>query len=207
DEDGDPGGGAPRGGGPRARGGGGPDGAGGGRDRDPRVGALPGGPSRAALPDRGRTNRPADHRPAGRQRARAARRARSVLDEAPESAAPQRRPQLAERLGLDLPDALPGHIEPLADLLEGVLAFLPDPEPEPQDLRLLLAEPRQGPLDLGGEVLRQERVGRRRRALVLDEVAEIGVLADRGLERQRLLARLQDQAHLPQRQRAPLRQL
>jgi len=38
--------------------------------------------------------------------------------------------QLAERLGLDLPDALTGDREALADLFQRVLALLADAEPE-----------------------------------------------------------------------------
>ena len=41
--------------------------------------------------------------------------------------------QLPERLRLDLADPLPGHLEVLAHLLEGVIGFLADPEPHPEN--------------------------------------------------------------------------
>src|SRR5262245_42413766 len=104
--------------------------------------------------------------------------------------------ELAERLGLDLPDALPRHREALADLLEGVLALLADAEAQPEDLLLLGRERGQRPLDLAREVLAQERVVRRPRALVLEEVTQFGVLADRRLQRERLPRRLEDEPDL-----------
>src|SRR5262245_51539687 len=105
-----------------------------------------------------------------------------VLDEAPKTPPAKRRAQLAERLRLDLANALARDIEALTNLLQGVLALLADSEPEAQDLGLLLGQTRQGALDLSGEVVRQERLDRGRRPLVLQEVAEIGVFADRGLQ-------------------------
>src|SRR5260221_7455034 len=45
-------------------------------------------------------------------------------------------PQLAEGLGLDLPDALAGDREALADLLQGVLAAVAEPEAHLDDLLL-----------------------------------------------------------------------
>jgi hypothetical protein len=68
--------------------------------------------------------------------------------------------QLAKRLGLDLPDALSGDREAPADLLERVLPLLADPEPQAEDLLLLRRERGQGPLDLTGEVLAEQRVVR-----------------------------------------------
>ena len=79
--------------------------------------------------------------------------------------------ELAERLRLDLADALTGHFEILADLLEGVVALLADAEAHPEDL--LLAR-RQGLQDLSrllGEVHVDDGLGRGDDALVLDEVA------------------------------------
>ena len=73
---------------------------------------------------------------------------RSALDEGAEVAAPERVPQLPERLGLDLPDALARHVEALADLFQGVLALLADAEAQPQDLLLLGRQHAERPLDL-----------------------------------------------------------
>src|SRR5207244_3179259 len=64
------------------------------------------------------------------------------LHEGLERASPVRTAQLAERLGLDLPNALAGHREALPDLLEGVVGLLADAEAQPQDL--LLAARKRG---------------------------------------------------------------
>src|SRR3989338_2548164 len=61
---------------------------------------------------------------------------RLFLDEAAQLLAPARVAELAERLGLDLTDALAGDVEVLPDLLEGVLVLGPDAEALPQDLLL-----------------------------------------------------------------------
>src|SRR5687767_8132742 len=107
-----------------------------------------------------------------------------ILDESSEVAAAERMPQLTERLGLDLANALASDREALADLLERVLALLADAEAQAQDLLLLGRQHRQRPLHLGREVLREERVVGRPRRLVLEEVTELRVLTDRRLERQ-----------------------
>src|SRR5215470_10019151 len=106
-----------------------------------------------------------------------------VLDEAPKTPAPKRRAQLAERLRLDLTDALARYVEALTDLFQGVLALFTDSKPQAQDLGFLLGETGQGALHLGGEVVRQERLHRRGCPLVLQEIPEIGVFPDRRLQR------------------------
>src|SRR5437879_7853522 len=103
--------------------------------------------------------------------------------------------ELAERLGLDLTDALARDVEAPADLFEGVLALLADAEAETQDLLLLGREHREGPLHLIREVLVQERLIGRACRLVLEEVAELGILPDRRLQRQGPAGRLENQAH------------
>src|SRR5919109_3196530 len=65
-----------------------------------------------------------------------ARRPRSSLEEAPEFLRPRRVAQLAQRLGLDLSDALARHREVLPDFLERVLAAVGEPEPQPQHFLL-----------------------------------------------------------------------
>src|SRR5262245_39096386 len=107
-----------------------------------------------------------------------------VLDESLEVPPPQRVTELPERFGLDLPDALAGHGEPLADLFQRVLALFADAEAQPEDLLLLRGEGGEGPLDLSVEVLTQQRVVGRTRGLVLEEVAQLGILSDRSLQRQ-----------------------
>src|SRR5438477_4964240 len=84
-----------------------------------------------------------------------------ILDERLEIAPAQRMPELPQRLRLDLPDALAGHGEPLADFLECVLALFADPEAQAQDLLFLGAERRERTLHLVRQILRQKRlVGR-----------------------------------------------
>ena len=116
-------------------------------------------------------------------------------------------PQLAQRLRLDLPDALPRDGEAPADFFQRVLAFLTDPEPEPEDLLLLRRQGRKRPLDLRRQVLGHQRVVRRPRRLVLQEVPELRVLADRRFQRERLPGRLEDQPDFLRRHAGPLGQL
>src|SRR2546426_2915211 len=115
--------------------------------------------------------------------------------------------QLAERLGLDLPNPLTRDGEPLADLFERVLALFADAEAETEDLLLLRRQRGQRALDLGREVLTQQRIVRRAGRLVLEEIAELAVLADRRLQRQRLARRLEDEPHLLGRHARALGQL
>src|SRR5205085_11290094 len=64
----------------------------------------------------------------------------SRLQEAPELLRPRRMAQLAQRLGLDLSDALARDREILADLLERVLASVGEAEAQAQDLLLARGE-------------------------------------------------------------------
>src|SRR2546422_8389670 len=96
-------------------------------------------------------------------------------------------PQLGERLGLDLADALPGEGDLRADLLEG--AGLPREQAEAQRQNLLLpvGERVEHPPEV---LLAQRERSRLEGALglgVLDEVAQLGVLVPDGLvDRDRL---------------------
>src|SRR5206468_12592609 len=116
---------------------------------------------------------------------------RLVLDERLQIAPPQRMAKLTERFGLDLTNPLAGNGEPLSDLFERVLALFADAEAQTKDLLLLRRQRGQRALDLRGEVLPQQCVVRRAGRLVLEEVAELAVLADRRLQRQRLARGLQ----------------
>src|SRR5438093_11956570 len=71
-----------------------------------------------------------------------------AFDEALELLASTRMTQLAEGLGLDLPDPFPRHLEILADLLQRVIGALSDPEPFPQDLSFARRECLQRIVDL-----------------------------------------------------------
>src|SRR2546426_1108246 len=66
----------------------------------------------------------------------------SGLQEAPELLRARRVPELAQRLGLDLPDPLAGDREVLPDFLQRVLATVGEAEPEPQHLLLARREVR-----------------------------------------------------------------
>src|SRR3990172_3992450 len=109
----------------------------------------------------------------------------SGLEEAPEFLGPRGVAELPERLGLDLADALAGDGKVLAALLQGVLAAVGEAEAEAE--HLLLAR-REGVQDLVGLLPEREAddgLHRGDHLLVLDEVAQVGVLllADRRLQR------------------------
>ena len=97
--------------------------------------------------------------------------------------------QLAQRLGLDLADALARDVKFLADLLERMRLAVDQTEAHAKHLLLARCERGEDLLEL----LAQKRVGRLLRGLrglvVLNEIAQMAVLflADRRLERDRLL--------------------
>src|SRR4051794_30127348 len=109
--------------------------------------------------------------------------------------------ELLQRVVLDLPDPLARDVERAADFLERARPAAREAEAHLDDLALALRQRRQRPVDvLLAQVLRgdlERRLGR----LILDEVAELGLvlLADRLLERDRLLGHAQDVAHLARR--------
>src|SRR5438105_4676733 len=110
--------------------------------------------------------------------------------------------KLAERLRLDLADALARHVEVLADLFERVLlAVRAEAVAEFDDDLLARAQGRQHRVGHLPQVRRDDRVGGADARLVLDEVAEVRVLllADGSFERDRLLRQLEDGAHLRDR--------
>src|SRR5665213_1096257 len=109
--------------------------------------------------------------------------------------------ELAEGLGFDLPDALAGDREVPADLLQRVVGLLADPEAHPQHLLLAGCQRCQHLPRLLDQIDGDDRIGRRDDALVLYEVAEVRVLflAERRLQRDRLLCQLQDLPDLVER--------
>src|SRR5262252_9034429 len=106
--------------------------------------------------------------------------------------------ELAERFRLDLADALTGDLEVLADFFERVVALLADAEPHAKHLLFARREGGEDLSRLVGEVHADHALRRRDDRLVLDEVAQVRILflADRGLERDRLLRDLEDLADL-----------
>src|SRR5512142_3227884 len=117
--------------------------------------------------------------------------------------------KLAERLRLDLADALARHLEVLPDLLQRVVGLLPDAEAHPEDLLLARRERGEDLPRLLGQVHVDDRVRGGDDRLVLDEVAQVAVLllADGRLERAGLLRDLEDLANLVERQFHLLRDL
>src|SRR5262249_52646728 len=114
--------------------------------------------------------------------------------------------ELAQRLRLDLTYPLAGHGKILTDFFERVLAAVRESEAQTEHL---LFSRRQRVEDFVGLLAQGEpddRLDRRDDLLVLDEIAEMTVLflADRGLERDRLLGDLQNLADLVDRH-VPLR--
>src|SRR5687768_17445487 len=117
--------------------------------------------------------------------------------------------ELPERLRFDLADSLAGDVERASDLLERVLGAVADSEAHLQDLLLARRERLQDPPRLVLEVRDEHGVDRGEDLAVLDEVSEVRIffLADRSLERDRLLRDLHDLAHLGDRHVHALRDL
>src|SRR5215207_7216853 len=109
--------------------------------------------------------------------------------------------ELLERVVLDLADPLARHVERAADLLQRERARAGQAEAHLDHLPLALGQRVERAADvLLAEVLRRG-LERRRRGLVLDEVAQLRLLlvADRLLEGDGLLRHAQDVAHLARR--------
>src|SRR5580704_4447418 len=98
---------------------------------------------------------------------------RPSLEKCPELAAARRMPELAQRLGFDLTDALAGDGEALADLFERVLAAVPNPEPHLDHLLFARRQRLEDGFGLLLEIQVDHRFGRGDDLAVLDEVAEM----------------------------------
>src|SRR5688572_4888136 len=129
------------------------------------------------------------------RRAAAGRRC-SVFQERPQLLAAARMPQFPQRLGLDLPDALTGDVELLADFLERVIGVHVDAKAHPEYLRLARCQAGEHGVRGLAQRLGRRRVDRGFDRGVLDEIAEMRILvvADRCLHRDRLFCDLE---HLP----------
>src|SRR6188474_1736107 len=84
-----------------------------------------------------------------------------LLEVVLELPAPARVAQLAQRLGLDLPDPLAGDVEVAADLLEGPAAAILEAEAKLEDASLARREAVEHPLHLLLQELVAGRVRRR----------------------------------------------
>src|SRR5262245_8937017 len=94
----------------------------------------------------------------------------SGLQEAPELLGPRGMAELAQRLGLDLADALARHREVLADLLQRVLAAVGQAEAQAQHLLLARRERVQHLVRLLAQGEADHRLHRGADLLVLDEI-------------------------------------
>src|SRR5665213_17325 len=124
----------------------------------------------------------------------------SGIEEGAQFARAARVLKLAQGLGLALPDALAGHRELLADLLERVVGVHADAEAHAQHALFPRGQGGENPGRGFAQIAVDGGVQRQHRVLILDEVAEMGVLfiANGRLEADRLLGDLQDLAHLLQ---------
>jgi len=84
-------------------------------------------------------------------------------------------PELAQRLGLDLSDALAGDREVLPDLLQRVLATVGEAEAEPQHLLLARGERVEDLVRLLPEREADDRFDGRDDLLVLYKIAQVAV--------------------------------
>src|SRR3954452_6447506 len=106
--------------------------------------------------------------------------------------------ELLERVVLDLADPLARDAEGAADLLQRARLRAREAEAELDHLAVALRQRGQRVVDVLPPQLDLRRVERRLGLLVLDEVAELGLLllADRLLQRDRMLRHPEDVAHL-----------
>ena len=114
-------------------------------------------------------------------------------------------PQLAQRFGLDLPDALTGHLKVLPDFLKGVVGGLANPEPLPQDFFFPRGQRFQRTVDLALQIVPNRGFQRRDRLLIFDEITQMTVFffTDRRLQRNRLTRDLENLPDLIERQVHP----
>src|SRR6266849_3737103 len=108
--------------------------------------------------------------------------------------------QLAQRLRFDLPDALSGHTELLADFFERVVGVHADAEAHAEYAFFARGQRRQNPGSGFAKVALDRGVDGQDRVLVLDEIAEMRVflVAHWSLQRQRLFRDFQNFSNLLQ---------
>ena len=112
-----------------------------------------------------------------------------------------RMPQLAQRLGLDLPDPLPGDGKVLPDLLKGVIGFLTDAETHAQHFFFTRCQGGQHLAGLLGQVQIDGRIRGQHEFFVFDKIPEMTVFlfTNGGFQRNRLPGDLKHLADLLQR--------
>src|SRR5215813_2265128 len=100
----------------------------------------------------------------------------SIIQKAPQLPAPRRMLQLPQRLRLDLADALARHRELLADFFQRVVGVHADAKAHAQHALLARRERSKHTRRRLAQVRLDRRIDRQDRVLVLDEIAEVGVL-------------------------------
>src|SRR5207302_2450800 len=100
-----------------------------------------------------------------------------AFEEPLELSASHRMLEFPDGLGLDLADPLARDLEDPADLLEGVGVAVPEPVAELDDLALAIGQGLEDLVDLLLEHLLGGGVDRALGGFILDEVAEVAVLA------------------------------
>src|SRR6266446_6033857 len=120
-----------------------------------------------------------------------------IIQEAAQLAAAARVLELAQRLGLDLADALARHRELLADLFQRVVLVHADAEAHAENAFLARCDRSEHAGGGLAQIGLNRGVDRQDRVLVLDEIAEVGIflVADRGFQRQGLLHYFQNPVH------------
>src|SRR5947207_14753465 len=103
-------------------------------------------------------------------------RATSVVQEAAQLPRPARMLELAQRLGLDLADALAGHRELLADLFQRVVGVHADAEAHAQHALFTRRERSEHARGGLAQLRLNRRVDRQDRVLFLDEIAAMPAL-------------------------------
>src|SRR5579872_4457360 len=123
---------------------------------------------------------------------------RPALEERTELAAARRVTELAQSLRFDLADALARDREALAHFFERVLAAVADAEAHLDHFLFARRERLQHRFGLFLQVQVDHRLGGRHDLAILDEIAQMRIflLANRRLERDRLLRDLEDLADL-----------
>src|SRR5260370_12129503 len=126
---------------------------------------------------------------------------RLAFREAGQSPQLRRVAQFSQRLGLDLPNALPGHVEFLTYLLQSPVDPIANPESHSHHLLLTRGQGSKYFADVLDQIHLDRRVGRGNFAFVRDEVSQPGglVIAHGQLDRDRVARHPDEVANLVDR--------
>lgn len=96
-----------------------------------------------------------------------------LFDKTLQFLAPTGMAELPQRLGLDLSNPLPRHLEVLPDLFKSMITLFADTEAHPEDLFLPRSQGIKNPGSLLGEVGLDNRFQRGDDPFVFDEIPEV----------------------------------